>query len=170
MKLSTAVACLAAGAASAAVLTRSEDYKVPGDNPLQYCPARLTHEFIDIQSVDLAPNPPQAAQPLVIKATGLVHKTIQEGATFDLLVKWNNIIDLVKMTKGDFCSNIGRVDLKCPIEPGKMTIEKTVDMPKMIPNGEFFVQAEVKSADGALITCLNGTVSYPSNGFFNIEL
>ncbi len=42
---------------------------------------------------------------------------------------------LIKLlsTKADLCEQIGNVDLKCPLEKGKMVITKSVDLPKEIP-------------------------------------
>jgi hypothetical protein len=36
-----------------------EDYKVPGDNPLYFC-ADPEDDLLEIEKVDLSPNPPEA--------------------------------------------------------------------------------------------------------------
>jgi hypothetical protein len=36
----------------------SEDFKVPGDNPLHFC-GDPKDDILDIEKVDLSPNPPQ---------------------------------------------------------------------------------------------------------------
>jgi hypothetical protein len=46
-------------------------------------------------------------------------------------VKWG-VITLVKQTM-DLCDQIENVDLKCPLEKGRMTLTKQVDLPKQIP-------------------------------------
>lgn len=46
-------------------------------------------------------------------------------------VKWG-VITLVKQTM-DLCEQIENVDLKCPLEKGKMVLTKQVSLPKQIP-------------------------------------
>lgn len=69
MRFSTTVACLAACLAapttalaiwgeSASALTAN--LKVPGENPIEFCSADRDDNLIEIQKVDLAPNPPKA--------------------------------------------------------------------------------------------------------------
>jgi hypothetical protein len=42
---------------------------------------------------------------------------------------------LIKLlsTRADMCEQIGNVDLKCPVDKGKITITKDVDIPQQIP-------------------------------------
>ena len=37
-------------------------------------------------------------------------------------------------TKADLCEQVKNVDLECPIEAGDLTLTKTVELPKEIPN------------------------------------
>jgi hypothetical protein len=63
-------------------------------------------------------------------------------------------------TKADLCEQIENVDLECPIEKGKISITKDVDLPKEIPPGKYIVNADVYSADDEHITCLTATVAF----------
>lgn len=70
MRFSAALTCLVACAApitAAALNGRSgvkaaddDDHKVPGESPLQLCPGEHDKDLIEIESVDLTPNPPKA--------------------------------------------------------------------------------------------------------------
>lgn len=70
MRFSTVTACLTACLAPAAALsvlngkapelTISDDLKIPGDSPLEFCPGDHAADLIKIDRVDLAPNPPKA--------------------------------------------------------------------------------------------------------------
>lgn len=71
MRFSAVVACLTAGlVAPAAALSvhngrapdviANDDLKVPGESPLELCPGEHGKDLVEIKSVDLAPNPPQA--------------------------------------------------------------------------------------------------------------
>lgn len=68
---------------------------------------------------------------LVIEATGTVKETIVDGAYVHLQVKYG-YIRLIN-TQADLCKEIKNVDLECPIEKGKLSIVKSVDLPKEIP-------------------------------------
>ncbi|EFY94139.1 ML domain protein [Metarhizium robertsii] len=151
-------------------ITSNDDLKIPGESPLEHCSDRKAEGYVEIKSVDLAPNPPSAGQDLVIKAEGTVKKTIEEGAYIDLTVKYG-LIRLLK-TKADLCEQMGEVDLKCPVEPGDRVITKTVQLPKEIPPGTYNVEADVFAANGERITCLTATVKFnmPGMDFLGGEL
>lgn len=68
---------------------------------------------------------------LIIKAVGTVYETIEEGAYVVLQVKYG-LIRLISTT-ADLCEQIQNVDMECPIEPGVLTITKSVELPKEIP-------------------------------------
>lgn len=100
-----------------------------------------------------------------------------DGAYVDLEVKYGYIRLL--RTKADLCKEIKNVDLECPIEKGKISITKDVDLPKEIPpvrqlplftrwevtrltrtQGKYTVQADVYTKDDKHITCLTATVTF----------
>jgi hypothetical protein len=56
---------------------------------------------------------------------------VGEGAYVVLQVKYG-LIRLVS-TKADLCEQVANVDMKCPLEKGKTTITKSVELPKEIP-------------------------------------
>jgi hypothetical protein len=68
---------------------------------------------------------------LVIEATGTVKETIVDGAYVNLQVKYG-YIRLIN-TQADLCKEIKNVDLDCPIEKGKISVIKSIDLPKEIP-------------------------------------
>ena len=76
-----------------------------------------------------------SGETLTITASGTFHETIEEGAVVNVEVKWGVII-LVKQTM-DLCDQIENVDLKCPLEKGKMVLTKQVDLPQQIPPVSF---------------------------------
>lgn len=134
---------------------RAGDYErqnpVNGDNPLEFCEPPSSH-LLTIDSVDLSPNPPQPGETLTITASGTFHETITQGAVVNVEVKWG-VITLVKQTM-DLCEQIENVDLKCPLEKGKMVLTKQVDLPKQIPPGRYSVLADVYTEDKRKVTCL----------------
>ena len=67
----------------------------------------------------------------MIRATGTVKETIEDGAYVNLDVRYG-YIKLIS-TQADLCKEIKNVELTCPIEKGKIEIFKTIDLPKEIP-------------------------------------
>ncbi|EON97411.1 putative phosphatidylglycerol phosphatidylinositol transfer protein [Phaeoacremonium minimum UCRPA7] len=139
-------------------VVKNDDLKVPGDSPLELCDKDHGDDIVSIESVDLLPNPPEAGEDLVIKAVGTVYETIEDGAYVVLQVKYG-LIRLIS-TKASLCEQIQNVDMECPIEPGVLTITKSVELPKEIPPGKYTVFADVYTKDGEPITCLTATVVF----------
>ncbi|KJZ77978.1 hypothetical protein HIM_02615 [Hirsutella minnesotensis 3608] len=166
MRFPLAAICLSAVLAPA--IAANEAHKVPGESPLYYCPGDVNKDYLEIDSVNLIPNPPQIGGSLLINAAGTVKKTIEKGAKVDLFVKLG-FIQIVHQ-QIDLCDQVAEVDLKCPIKPGKLIITKTVTIPPVAPPGRYLVQADVTSRDDEPITCMNATVELTRPAFFNIEL
>ncbi|KAJ5881656.1 uncharacterized protein N7529_000328 [Penicillium soppii] len=129
----------------------TEDFPVEGDNPLLYC-AKPEAYKLDIESVDLSPNPPLPGKKLIISAKGTLLERIEKGATVNLEVKWG-LITLIKQTV-DLCEELKNVDLECPLEKGKMVLTKEVELPKQIPPGKYSVLADVYNQADQQVTCL----------------
>jgi hypothetical protein len=62
---------------------------------------------------------------------GTLLEDVKKGAYVILQVKYG-LIRLVN-TQADLCQQVSNVDLECPIEKGKTTITKDVELPKEIP-------------------------------------
>ncbi|OGE53781.1 hypothetical protein PENARI_c007G08400 [Penicillium arizonense] len=160
--LSAGLLALTAPLASAAAFSlfdpsqvslKTDDPKFPveGDNPLSYCADPASYR-LEIESVDLTPNPPLAGEKLIISATGTLLDRVEKGATVNLEVKWG-LITLIKQTV-DLCDELENVDLSCPLEKGKMVLKKEVELPKQIPPGKYSVLADVYNKDLKQVTCL----------------
>ncbi|QIW99978.1 hypothetical protein AMS68_005496 [Peltaster fructicola] len=156
---------LAAGAAALAkpawspVTALEDSYKVPGDNPLYYCDNPETEKYIlEVESVDIDPNPPKAGKTLTIKAKGKFTEDVEEGAKVHLTVKYG-LITIIRQT-ADLCDAVKNVELECPLEEGVMELSKDVDLPSQIPNGKYTVLADVVTKDDDKITCLKATVEF----------
>jgi len=131
---------------------------VPGDNPLEFC-APPDDYLLEIESVDLSPNPPEAGVTLTIIANGTLTKPIAKGAYVNLQVKYNNIITLIKQTV-DLCEQVVNVDLECPLDKGSITIKKDVELPSQIPPGLYTVLADAFTVTDDRITCLTAKIQF----------
>ncbi|KAK3398622.1 ML domain-containing protein [Sordaria brevicollis] len=175
MRLSAAVIALLSTSATALSVFRensvsaTDEYDVPGKSPLKFCDAAADRkdDIITIEEVILTPNPPEAGQTLTIEASGIVKEAIEEGAYVQLQVKYG-YIRLIN-TQADLCKEMKNVELECPIEKGRISITKNVDLPKEIPPGKYTVEADVFNKDEKHITCLTATVTFGRKtlGFFD---
>jgi len=135
----------------------SEDFSVPGDNPLFFC-SDPKDDLLKIENVDLSPNPPKPGQTLTIQAKGDFKETIEEGAKVHIHVKYG-LITLINQ-EADLCDSLGNVDLTCPLEKGEMSLTKNVDLPSQIPPGTYTVLADVYTKDNKRITCLQSKITF----------
>jgi len=138
-----------------------DSLSVPGKNPLQHC-QDPKDDILDLESVDLSPNPPQAGKTLTVTAKGTLSQNVTEGATVHLQVKYG-LITIIKQT-ADLCETVKNVDLKCPLKKGETELTKDVDLPKQIPPGKYSVIADVYTKDEDKITCLTATVEFKRGG------
>jgi len=139
------------------VSVKEDPVAVPGENPLVFCSDPPT-DILEIDSVDLSPNPPQAGQTLDIKASGILKENVEEGAKIHLQVKYG-LITLINQ-EANLCDQVKNVDLECPLEKGPLELTKSVELPKQIPPGKYHVMADVFTKDGDKITCLSADVVF----------
>ncbi|GAB7352038.1 hypothetical protein MBLNU459_g2550t1 [Dothideomycetes sp. NU459] len=142
-----------------------EAFPVPGDNPLAFC-AKPDDNILEIEKVDLSPNPPSAGDTLTIKASGIFHEDVEEGAKVHLQVKYG-LIRIINQ-EADLCDNVKNVDLECPLKKGPMTLTKDVELPKEIPPGKYTVLADVYDKDQKKITCLQATIIFKRGGAIEV--
>lgn len=76
-----------------------------------------------------------SGETLSIKASGNLKEDVEEGAKVHIQVKYG-LITLINQ-ESDFCDAIEKVDLKCPLKKGDMSLTKDVDLPKAIPPVRF---------------------------------
>ncbi|RDL33663.1 putative Phosphatidylglycerol transfer protein [Venustampulla echinocandica] len=131
---------------------------VPGDNPLTYCNAAHDADLLILDYVNLDPNPPLAGTVLTIEAVGTLLETVGEGAYVNLQVKYG----LIKLltTRADLCEQVSNVDLNCPVEKGKISLIKDVELPQQIPPGTYTVLADAYTVDDKHIVCFEATVKF----------
>jgi len=158
----TSAASVSAGSSSwmsgGSQVVINENFKIPGDNPLYFCDDPKDY-LLEIENVDLDPNPPLPGQTLSITAKGNFKKEVEEGSKMHLTVRYNNLITLINQD-ADTCETVKKADLECPLKKGEMKLTKDVELPQQIPPGKYNVKAEVKTKDGDLITCLTAEIAF----------
>ncbi|GMM31129.1 sterol transporter [Martiniozyma asiatica (nom. inval.)] len=132
---------------------------IPGGSPLSICDA-TNSQLLNLKSVVLDPNPPERGQNLTITASGILDETIDDGAYVDVVVTYG-YIKLLQQTY-DLCEELPNVEMECPVEKGDYQLTKEVAIPKEVPPGKYVVTARAYTKDDELITCLTGTVEFPT--------
>ncbi|CCC71889.1 hypothetical protein NCAS_0I02210 [Naumovozyma castellii] len=135
---------------------------IHGDSPLYQCDI-YERQILNIENVDLSPNPPKRNSKLNITASGEAFKEIKKGAYIDIVVRLG-YIKLLTQTF-DLCDMLEDEDvegLRCPVQPGKYNLAKSVDIPAEVPPGRYIFSARAYTVDDELITCITGEVLFPA--------
>ncbi|GAA5987295.1 hypothetical protein JCM10908_001898 [Rhodotorula pacifica] len=98
---------------------------------------------LQIESLEVSPDPPKPGHNLTINASGRVNKRIEKGTSADVTVKLGLIRLLTK--RFDLCDELANINssLACPIDPGVYSFTHTVELPNEIPRAKFQVNARV---------------------------
>lgn len=106
----------------------------------------------------MTPDPPQRGQKLTIYLNGTLLETVNDGSAH-VKVKLG-FIQLVD-TDYDICEQVDKVDQKCPLEKGTLSVVHEFDVPNEIPpvcginKGHYRVHVNAYLADSTPITCLD---------------
>jgi len=137
--------------------TQEEKVKVPGENPLNYCKPPKDY-LVNIEYINLTPNPPVPGMNLTITAGGTVSKEIDTGKVH-VKVVWNYVALINREL--DLCESVKEVNLTCPLKTRFLNITKEVEIPKAVPPGKYVVTADVYMNDPKEeITCLEGIMTF----------
>ncbi|CAG8786050.1 36874_t:CDS:2, partial [Racocetra persica] len=115
-------------------------------------------DILQLEYLKITPDPPEKGHELHISAVGYLSERVMEGSYINLIVKFGMIKLLQKRL--DLCEQVEKVDKTCPLEEGKQTLEHTVELPKEIPPGKYFVDVQVYTPDNRRIACLKATAAF----------
>ncbi|KAK6463134.1 Phosphatidylglycerol/phosphatidylinositol transfer protein [Scheffersomyces coipomensis] len=135
-----------------------DEKPVPGDSPIVQCDASQP-QILSLESVVIDPNPPLRGANLTFIANGYISEDIEEGAYVEVDVRYG-FIKLIHQTF-DFCEEVSKIDLECPISKGQQVITKEVAIPNEVPPGKYIVNARAYTKDDVFITCLTATIEFP---------
>ncbi|KAF8640872.1 hypothetical protein AX17_000520 [Amanita inopinata Kibby_2008] len=120
----------------------------------------LPTDPIQLDSIEVFPDPPKPGQDLTVKVKGVVKDVIQEGAYADVTVK----LGLVKLLQKrfDVCEEArnANASVRCPVQPGPYTVEQTVSLPKEIPKAKFMVNIRGFTTEEEDMICLDLKVDF----------
>ncbi|CAO1618894.1 unnamed protein product [Parajaminaea phylloscopi] len=117
-------------------------------------------DAVEVQSIEVSPDPPVPGQNLTVKAKGIVKSRIEEGSIADVTVK----IGLIKLLSKQFdiCEEARNNDVavKCPVQPGEYEITQVVALPREIPPAKFNVHVNAIGAKDEDLTCLDIAIDF----------
>ncbi|KAJ4486242.1 ML domain-containing protein [Lentinula aciculospora] len=121
---------------------------------------------VQIQSIEISPDPPLPGKPLTVTVTGTANEVIEEGATADVTVKLG-LIKLLSKTF-DVCEEArnANASVQCPVEKGQYIVEQTVDLPKEIPPAKFKVHIDGYTVDEDDLMCMDLTIDFTKKHFW----
>jgi len=155
-------------------LTQEQEVLAAADTPVhttdgwRYTDCGLPTDPIQIDSIDVSPDPPQPGKDLtvLVKATAL--ERLEEGAYADVTVK----LGLIKLLKKQFdlCEEARNANttVQCPVEEGSYEVTQTVALPKEIPKAKFVVEVRGYTVEDEPMLCLDLHVDFMKNPFFKL--
>lgn len=117
-------------------------------------------DLLLIENVEYEPKEPERGQPLNITASGQLKERLDAGTKASLSVKWGLVRIPIPLI--DVCTELAKlpdVPLKCPVEPGPISVTQSVVLPAEMPQGKYDVNVRVKSQDGRSVACLQVQLS-----------
>ncbi|EGC32925.1 hypothetical protein DICPUDRAFT_37512 [Dictyostelium purpureum] len=107
-------------------------------------------DLLQIDTVDITPNPPQKGQDLTVSASGYLSQTVQDG-TANIIVKYG-FITLYKGSQ-DICTP--KDPIACPIQAGQYNKTVSATIPSAAPSGKYTGSVTLVSNTGAQIACID---------------
>ncbi|KAF5359309.1 hypothetical protein D9756_003361 [Leucocoprinus leucothites] len=119
-----------------------------------YSNCGLPTDPIQIESVEVTPNPPKPGGEITVKVNARATEVIEDGAYAHVTVKLGLIKLLTK--EFDLCEEARKAELsvQCPVQPGHYTVEHKVTLPKEVPRAKFTVDVLGYTVDDDDLMCL----------------
>ena len=115
---------------------------------------------IQVNSIDVTPDPPKPGQNLTVNASGIVKSTVDKGTYVDVVVKIGLIRLLSK--RFDVCelAEENDAEIKCPIAPGTYNLTQVVALPREIPPAKFNVHVTGQTQEEKPLLCLDLSINF----------
>ncbi|KAJ7181758.1 ML domain-containing protein [Mycena crocata] len=126
----------------------------------EYVDCGLPSQPLQIESIEVSPDPPLPGEELTVTAKGHVTERIEEGAMAQVAVK----LGLIKLLQKEFnvCQEArnANANISCPVEPGPYTVVHTVALPKEIPKAKFVVLVRGTTVAEEDMMCLDLKIDF----------
>ncbi|EIN14211.1 hypothetical protein PUNSTDRAFT_80380 [Punctularia strigosozonata HHB-11173 SS5] len=133
-----------------------------------YTDCGLPTDVIQIESIEVSPDPPEKGKDLTVKVIGTASDVIEDGAYADVTVK----LGLVKLLQKrfDVCEEArnANASIQCPVEEGQHIVEQTVTLPNEIPNALFRVNVRGYTKDEEDMVCVDLAVDFRNRPFLGL--
>ncbi|BEJ12693.1 hypothetical protein CspHIS471_0211530 [Cutaneotrichosporon sp. HIS471] len=140
--------------------------QLPTDGPVytfdswRYVDCGLPTDPIQIDSIELSPDPPKPGKELEVKVKAKAVERIEDGAYADVTVK----LGLIKLIQKryDLCEEARNANatIQCPVYQGDYTVVQKVDLPKEIPRAKYIVNIRAYTLDDDDLACLDLVVDF----------
>jgi cathepsin B len=104
-----------------------------------------------VNDVDATPWPPKIGQKLTITVNATLLVPITTGANLNLKVKFDGI----QLISKDFDLCTIDKNITCPIPARPIVTTQSVDIPQLLPSGEYSIFANATNGNGDELICLN---------------
>ncbi|KAL6926786.1 hypothetical protein ACO0SA_004892 [Hanseniaspora valbyensis] len=138
-----------------------DGHPIEGNTPLEQCEVSESH-ILDIETIEMVPQPPKIGKQLVMTAKGVTTDVITEGSYIEVTVK----LGLIQILKKNFdlCELLLDNDdlgLECPVSPGVYELYKEVEIPEQAPAGKYVVLVRAFNGgdDSENIGCVTGEIT-----------
>jgi len=175
MRLATSLIAALGLVTASCALTTPEQHPLAVSGPVrtteswEWKSCGLETDAIQLDTIEVSPDPPQPGKDLTVKVTGTAQEVIQEGAYADVTVK----LGLVKILTKTFyvCEEARNANatVQCPVQKGKYTVEQTVALPKEIPKAKFTVDVRGYTVDDEDMLCLQLKIDFLKRPFFRFN-
>ncbi|CAH1761058.1 14401_t:CDS:2 [Entrophospora sp. SA101] len=118
-----------------------------------------SEDILQIEYINLKPDPPAKGKPLFVDAAGFLKETILNGSYVDVVVKLGsvNIFD----ERMDLCEKSAEyAEINCPIKKGHRELHREFEIPNAILPGTYIADINAYTSDGRKILCLKVTVTF----------
>jgi hypothetical protein len=106
---------------------------IMGDAPAEVLLCNEVSDMMQVDKVQLIPNPPQKGQNVTVKVNGILKRNLNNGSYLLANVKRGIKLPQLKISACDYLQN------GCPIEKGNVNLSMTFDIPSMMPGGTYDV-------------------------------
>ncbi|KAJ3528960.1 hypothetical protein NM688_g7923 [Phlebia brevispora] len=117
-------------------------------------PCGYDDDPVNIDSIQISPDPPIAGQNLTVTVIGEVFNTVEDGAYADLVVKAGPIRILHREVDLCYEARAAQVNISCPVQPGQHQVRHTASLPSAIPRAKFDIDINAYTVDDDDLTCV----------------
>ncbi|KAG4300583.1 hypothetical protein PCANB_002996 [Pneumocystis canis] len=133
---------------------------------ISYCKFTNPANYLfKLNSLEITPNPPIQGKNVTIKISGTLKEDILIGS-YDILKVKYEFLQLFNHRE-DLCTQVKKINLKCPIEKGNIYLKKMFFIPQGIFPGRYVVSSDIMTEKNQRIACFSIDIVFKSQAIIN---